>query len=347
MSLEKFFKLVDCLVFPVGQYATEMLSPLSLPLKSFQSEKSLLKAWESFHLEKINQRACRLFSSVQKKTSRLAVLRELGRYPVMIKSLIQSIMYKRSIDMHQSTSLLGKAVQEMKELDTSSSWLGRVNNIKQLLGIPEYPQYWSDERVKRNIVHTFQSKFELFFKDEIGSENIGKDGFDHNKLRFYRTFKSCFKPEFYIENVQNRNQRAWLSRLRTSSHRLEVERGRYRGIALGDRLCRYCPEKEIDDENHFLHNCSIFVNERENLFTEMEMSLPGFKLLSETDKVKSMLCPATTKTAKLINRFIETMFKTRDKIDKESIEKVQNQGADLNISDSDSVYQSDSSDDEN
>ena len=79
----------------------------------------------------------------------------------------------------------------------------------------------------------------------------------------------------------------------------------------------------------------------------MEMSLPGFKLLSETDKVKTMLCPATTKAAKLINRFIETMFKTRDKIDKESIDNVQNQGADLNISDSDSVYQSDSSDDEN
>ena len=37
------------------------------------------------------------------------------------------------------------------------------------------------------------------------------------------------------------------SRLRPSSHRWEVERGRYRGIALGDRLCRYCPEKEIDD----------------------------------------------------------------------------------------------------
>ena len=42
-----------------------------------------------------------------------------------------------------------------------------------------------------------------------------------------------------------------------------------------------------------------------------------------------------------MNRFIESMFKTRDKID-----NVQNQDADRNISDSDSVYQSDSSDDE-
>ena len=73
----------------------------------------------------------------------------------------------------------------------------------------------------------------------------------------------------------------------------------------------------------------------------MEMLLPGFLILSETDKVKTMLCPATTKAAKLMNRFIESMFKTRDKID-----NVQNQDADRNISDSDSVYQSDSSDDD-
>ena len=151
MSAERFFKLLDCLVFPVGQYATELLSPLSLPMKSFQSENNLLKAWESFHLEKVNQRACRLLLSVQKKTSRLAVLGELGRYPVLIKSLIQSIMYKRSIEMNQSTSLVGKAMKEMQELNISSSWLGRVNNITQLLGIPEYPQYWSDERVREDI----------------------------------------------------------------------------------------------------------------------------------------------------------------------------------------------------
>ena len=110
----------------------------------------------------------------------------------------------------------------------------------------------------------------------------------------------------------------------------------------------YCPEKGIDDENHFLHNCTIFVNEREKLFTEMENLLPGFESFSEIDKVKTMLCPATTKAAKLINNFIKTMFKIREKIDKESnVQNVVNQDVDLDISDSDSVYQSESSDDEN
>ena len=42
------------------------------------------------------------------------------------------------------------------------------------------------------------------------------------------------------------------------------------------------------------------------------------------------------------------MFKIREKIDKESnVQNVVNQDVDLDISDSDSVYQSESSDDEN
>ena len=52
----------------------------------------------------------------------------------------------------------------------------------------------------------------------------------------------------------------------------------------------YCPEKGIDDENHFLHNCTIFVNEREKLFTEMGKLLPGFESLSEIERSK--LCCA-------------------------------------------------------
>ena len=86
--------------------------------------------------------------SVQKKTSRLALLGELGRYPTIFKSLVQSIMYKHSILKYQRSSLVGQAVTEMQKQNVSTSWLGRVNTISQLAGISEYPQYWSDKRVR-------------------------------------------------------------------------------------------------------------------------------------------------------------------------------------------------------
>ena len=196
--------------------------------------------------------------------------------------------------------------------------------------------------MRRDILRIFQSKFDIFFKDEINSTKVGEDGVDHNKLRLYKTFKSCFKPEYYVENIHNRNQRAWLCRLRTSSHRLEVERGRYRGILYCDRRCKYCPEGDIDTETHFLHDCSIFGQERAQFFAEMGEIIPNFGSLSTLDKVKIILCPANNQAAKLTNQFIGKLFKKRENIDKGA----NLQEDELNVSDSDVIFQSESSEDE-
>ena len=319
ISVERYQKLIDSLVLPVGLYSSELLALLSLPVKSFHSEENLFKAWEGFYLETVNQRACRLLLSVQKKTSRLAVLGELGRYPVLVKAIAQSIMYKHCIMKYQPEALVGQAVSEMQVLDDSNSWVGRVQSVKTLLEIPEYPEHWSDKRVSRDITTRIQSKFEIFFKNEINEEKLGpEDGLDHNKLRFYKTFKGCFKPEFYISNIANRNQRAWLSRLRTSSHRLEVERGRYTGVPFNKRICKYCPPEDrghVDTEAHFLLDCKSFDNQRRCFVARIASVVPRFEELSREDKVKTLLCPASNIAVKLVNKFTSLMFKAREKID--------------------------------
>ena len=319
LSVDKYQKLIDSLVLPVGLYASELLAPLSLPAKSFLSTDNLLQAWEGFYLETVNQRACRLLLSVQKKTSRLAVLGELGRYPVLIRAIVQSIMYEHCILKYQPGALVGQALSEMQVLGDSKSWQGRVKCMKTLLDIPEYPEYWSEKRVSKNITDKIQSKFEIFFKEEINKVKLGAgDGTDHNKLRFYKTFKGCFKPEYYISNIDNRNQRAWISRLRTSSHRLEVERGRYTGVPFRQRLCRYCPPEEsgsVDTETHFLLECTTFSNQRRCCLARIASLVPNFGELSREDKVKTLLCPATNIAAKSVNKFIGLMFKAREKID--------------------------------
>ena len=321
MPVVKCLKLVDSLVFPVGQYVTELLTPLSLPGKSFNSQEELLRSWEVFYLENTNQRVCRLILSVQKKTSRLAVLGELGRYPLLIKSLVQSIMYEHSIVKYQSGSLVGQAVAEMSSAGTPDCWLSRVHSIKQLLNIPAYPAYWSEQRVSHNVNKIIKSKFDAFYLNEINKIKIGEDGFNHNKLRFYSTLKGCFKPEYYISNINNRNQRAWLSRLRTSSHHLEVEKGRYQNIPYSERFCRYCspanedPDGRLGTEAHFLHDCATFANQRRCLFAKLSLVLPTFSDLSREEKVRTLLCPASNIASKLINKYIAIMFKSRDQIE--------------------------------
>ena len=82
--------------------------------------------------------------------------------------------------------------------------------------------------------------------------NIGQDGLDHNKLRLYKTFKGSFKQEPYLSIVNNRNQRAWLSRYRISAHILRIESGRYTSpvTPVAQRVCVYCTSGDYDTELH-------------------------------------------------------------------------------------------------
>ena len=79
MPIKQSLQLVDSIAMPVGLYASEFLTVLSLPEATFKSKNSILKAWQEYPLEKLNQRVCRTVLSVNKKASRLAVLSELGR----------------------------------------------------------------------------------------------------------------------------------------------------------------------------------------------------------------------------------------------------------------------------
>ena len=85
--------LFDCLISPVALYASEFWLPYILPKKCFKGESSLFDFWENFKCEVINQRCCRMLLSVHKKTTRLAVIGELGRHPIWIGAMSRCLAY--------------------------------------------------------------------------------------------------------------------------------------------------------------------------------------------------------------------------------------------------------------
>merc|ERR1712243_530876 len=115
MDVDKIFNIFDSLVSPVALYGCEFWLPLVIPKKCFSNKNNLLSFWEDMVCEKINQKCERLTLSVNNKTSRLAVLGELGRYPLYIKALSQVLNYKMSLmgtDKHNS--LVSDAIIEMQ-----------------------------------------------------------------------------------------------------------------------------------------------------------------------------------------------------------------------------------------
>ena len=129
--------------------------------------------------------------------------------------------------------------------------------------------------------------------------------------------------------VRNRNQRSFLSRLRTGSHHLNIERGRWtRPVTpAGQRTCTYCAPPGspgsgsafIDDEEHFLMTCNRFSNLRGCAFEEINFIFPQFLGLSKHQQFCTLLCPTEPKIAKITNRLIKQMFDCREKIDQTNL----------------------------
>jgi hypothetical protein len=255
LAVKKAFKLFDSLIRPILLYASEFWLPFILPKKCFEDRRNLLKGWESFGAEVLNQKLCRMLLSVHKRASRLAVIGELGRYPIMIPAMKLCLKYECQLSRSHNNSLITRAWVEMKKLPHLDTFYTRVRDIKSLLNIGALNG--TLETVGNNIAKRLKRCFDVFYLSEINQVKLGNNSLDHNKLMFYKKLKGTFRTEPYIENICNRSQRAWLSRYRVSAHNLRVETGRYSSpvTPLTDRICQFCDSQEVDTEEHFILNC--------------------------------------------------------------------------------------------
>ena len=215
MEVNKALALFDSLVTPVALYGTEFWLPLILSEKSLKNEKNLFDYWEEFLSEKLNQKCCRTILSVHNKSSRLAVLGELARYPLFIKSMSQCLNYKVALSspIAKSGNLLQNVMFEMRAMSERGDdcWLTRVNKMESLLKITKPRTY--NKTSGKVITSALQSKFARYWLDKINEfKSKEADNLNHNKLRTYCTFKASFTTEPYLALVRNRNQRLFLTR---------------------------------------------------------------------------------------------------------------------------------------
>ena len=315
LAVTKALQLFDSLIRPIFLYAVEFWLPFIINRKGLEDFNGLMKFWEKFQPEILNQKVCRLLLSVHQKCSRLAVLGELGRYPVLFPALKLCIKYQYQIDSLNKNSLIYKAVSDMKNSPHLDCWYNRVEKIKSLFKISRL--YGNPEKVGYNIDRLIKSKFDRFFLDEINQENIGSDGLDHNKLRLYKTLKGSFSQEPDIKNINNRNQRSWLSRFRTSAHGLRVETGCHTspGTPLSQCVCVYCDSGECDSEAHAILFCTTFKLKRQCFLGRVSALCPNFPTLSAEQQLITLLCPATPELAKCVSKYLGIISNTRKELD--------------------------------
>lgn len=127
----------------------------------------------------------------------------------------------------------------------------------------------------------------------------------------YVNFKQEFGLESYLVVIRDFKLRKCLSKLRLSSHSLEVELGRHRKVPKEVRICKLCDLNETEDEFHFIMSCPLYLEERIHLLTKLlkydEQILQG----SSRDVFNCLLSTKNENALFSICRFIQICFKKR------------------------------------
>ena len=266
-DVEKFMYIFDHTVKPVLLYSSEILGIFQSKntCKNRDINNLFEMLYKNLPLEKVNLSMCRYVLSVNRKTSKLALYGELGRYPLYIDIMSMVKYWIRLNSSKVSDKLLASALAENEYMmqNKQKCWLSSVDMILRNCNLfGNYENLFSHRSIKNS---------ELFKIRKYLKENFEKNWAlqlsESEKLRSYRTYKNIFKFEKYLSNMYNNdNERFNMTRLRVSNHRLHIETGRHTTpkTPITERICMNCDTGQVEDEKHFLLLCPKYNELRVN-----------------------------------------------------------------------------------
>ena len=87
-----------------------------------------------------------------------------------------------------------------------------------------------------------------------------------NAKLFLKLFDTCVKHKNYLGVSVDKKIISQYSKLRISSHRLNIEVRRYTRTPVNLRMCNICSSSDIEDEFHLMCVCPMYSDIRNNLF---------------------------------------------------------------------------------
>ena len=135
-----------------------------------------------------------------------------------------------------------------------------------------------------------------------------------SKLVFLGKIKNTFSPEYYLK-IKNFDNRRATTKLRTSSHDLLIETGRWYNIDRNARLCIKCKDNAIEDEAHLIFECNLYKNIRNDAFNYIKTQV-GIDLFNNEDRIHNLKMLFDSQNLSALNafgKFIKRAFEMRNK----------------------------------
>ena len=174
---------------------------------------------------------------------------------------------------------------EVCNSDMFPCWLSDVKHLLYSLG---FGNIWNSNNIneKHFLLQVKQRLNDVFVQELNGF-------FDNSsKCNLYKYVNDGFKLQFYLTKAIPNTYVQYISKYRMSSHKLEVEQGRYHNVSRNERICKMCSNSEIEDEFHFLLVCPFYDNFRKMYIKKYYYKKPStYKLIQllSTENV-SELC---------------------------------------------------------
>ena len=310
-NLHVWLKLFDALVKPIILYACEAWgNDISGSLNNIDS--IFRDTFEKLHIK-----ICKQILGVHRKTMNIPILAELGRFPMKLSIDIQMIKYFLRLEKIQKGRFLHKLYTENKtKQENKKDW---IYHVKEILNQCGFSYIWRNQfnNIKEEKSDSYINRLIFTRMKDIFSQNalayINKDKNKNcGKMDFLSQIKQTYAFEPYL-NIGNDNHRKAITKLRVSSHKLEIEVGRWKKLPREERICINCNLGKVENETHFLFECPKYNQKRTTMskFLKERLGIDMQKKQEQFKNLQLLFFTGELSTINALGKYIYECFQER------------------------------------
>ena len=273
-------KLFRSLIEPILLYASDFWGVLKMP--------------DNNPVENMFMSFCKQLLGVQKQTTNVGVLLELGQVPLVL--LAQKKALKNWVRIVNNENCNPITIDSYcSSISENLPWAKNILQKLSEIGMREL--FFTKNENSHS--EAFQRMVDIFHQKALASIQR-----DDAKLRTYSLLKLQPGFENYLSEIKSIKERTALTKFRLSNHLLMIEKGRHRDLDRTERFCPFCP-KSIEDEIHFLLDCKTYQHLRCEFLEITKKHVPHFLLQSDVQNFCSLLKDAPQPTSQFIYKISE------------------------------------------
>ncbi len=260
-------------------------------------------------IEKLHFMACKQILGVQKQTTNVGVLLELGRMPLQNFAIKAAIKNWERIRKGNINDILKNS--HTTAIYDNLPWISHIKSILQSHNIDALNLINQSRAIKHPFIHKIIHKKQCEKFHQNAFENIKNP---ENKLRTYALFKSEIGCEKYLSEITNITVRQSLTKFRLSNNVLNIEKGRHTTpkTPKEQRFCPFCPQI-VEDEVHFLLDCPTYRTARSQMLQNVAQKEPLFLQKPLNEQFIQLMTP---ENVQFVAKTIHNCFEIRDYLTK-------------------------------